>query len=333
MKFLKTLVLILLIIMGVWAILCALGPKTMSTERSMVMNASPSTIYNTVADFKTWSQWSPWEGQDSTMVTTYEGADSGEGAVMKWTSQSMGGGRQEIVKAVSGELIETKLNFDNFPGENKANWHFEEVEEGTKVTWTMDGAELGFFTRGFILLFDGVGALEKSYDDGLAALKEIVESKPAWEPEHGEMDGLWYIGVMHDGVTEADLKGGNMHAEAYGQIGGLMAQLEVQPAGMPITVSRAYLDGVMDLTFAMPVADSVAVPEGFIIEHIPAGPYLSAIHKGPYETVGTTWDKFDPYLAENQVEYRYYPYEQYVNDPADVKDSTEYLTRIVYPVK
>ncbi|MCH2199678.1 MAG: SRPBCC family protein [Flavobacteriales bacterium] len=334
MKFLKALLLIVGLLFGVYAIMCALGPSSSDTSQTTVIDASPSSIYAEISDFKQWPNWSPWEGIDETMVTTYDGADAGVGAQMNWTSAKAGNGGMEIIEAVENTSIKKTLSFadaeGNSMGAGHTNWTLKEVEGGTEVTWDMVGFDLPFLIRGMIMI--GGQSVEEDYKKGLAQLKTYVESKPKFTPMSEEMSDVWVISVQRDNVTEEDLANGAVHGPAYGMIATFMAEREMAEAGMPICISRGYEDGVMDLSMSIPVADSVEVPEGMIMEKIPGGKCLSTIHKGPYEGITSTWEMMEAYMKENPQEMRYFPYEVYVNDPSTVAPE-DIETKIVYPVE
>ena len=315
-------------------VMCALGPKTMDTEQSVVIDASPASIYAEISDFKQWPNWSPWEGIDSTMVTTYEGADAGQGAQMNWTSQMAGNGGMEIVEAVENQSLKSTLSFadpdGNSMGAGHTNWTLEPAEGGTKVTWDMEGFDLPFLFRGLIMMSGQ--SVADDYSKGLSQLKTYVEAKPKFEPMSDEMADMWVISVQRDNVTDADLADGAVHGPAYGMITAFMAENEIAPTGMPMCINRRYENGVMDLSFSMPVADSVAVPEGMMMEKIPGGKCLSTIHKGPYDGLASSWEKMVGYVEANPQDMRYYPFEIYVNDPNTVAEE-DIETKIVYPVE
>ncbi len=332
MKFLKALLLIILILAGIWVTLCLIGPSQLNVSRSTFMETTPAAVYEEVANFNKWPAWSPWANQDTTMVTSISGSPFGKGAVMEWVSDEMGEGRQEITAAIPNKVITCMLTFSNMPGDHKAEWFFDAEGEDTKVTWTMESAEVPFLIRGLLLISGGAKPLADQYDQGLADLKRVVEAKPLFKPQFTDAPGFWYIGIEADSVTAAMLANGSMHERAYLAIQEFLQDRDLIQSGMPLTFTRRFEEGVMDLTFALPVADSVGVTDNFVIDRVPAGRVASAIHKGAYDMVDETWNKFDPYFEAYPQSFRYYPYEQYVNDPADVQDSTDYLTRIVFPV-
>ncbi|MFM1931482.1 MAG: hypothetical protein RL226_785 [Bacteroidota bacterium] len=331
MKFLKILFSIIGILLIIYLIMCAIGPKKMEFSLSKEMNASPAVVYKEVANFRNWEAWNPWAAMDSTTQNTYSGAESGLGARMDWTGEKIGTGTQEIVEVTQNEFIKIKLNFGDFPGDNYANWIFEATEGGTNVTWTLDGAETPFMFRGMLLLM-GVDALQKDYETGLTSLKAIVEAKPVFEPSVDVIPDMWYVGLPLDNVTEASMAGGAVHGPAYGKIMEFLMGEGIEPVGQPLAIIRRYSPESMDITFAMPVADSIAGNAELVVEKMAGGRCLSAVHYGSYESSGSTWEQLDAYILENNIALRQSPYEVYVNDPVTVSNESEIMTKIVYPV-
>jgi effector-binding domain-containing protein len=331
MKLLKGILLIAVILLGVWVILAMMGPKEFSTSRSIVINASQKEVYKEVVDFNNWQAWSPWAKKDSTMVTTVQG-EPGVSGGMSWTSADLGSGSQKCTGAIPYSSINTELAFDEWEGKSQANWTFEAVEGGTKTTWTMNGGELPFMIRPVIMLLDQTAALEADYDTGLANLKEVVENAPKFSPETEEMAAVFYIGKSRIGISIAELAKGEAHGAAYGEIGAFMDENNMQMAGMPICITHEYNEGVMDLTFAMPVTDSLTVAEGLMAGMIPAGKCLTTIHYGSYDSSAETWERFSDFIEENGIVPTHAPYEIYVNDPATVNDPSEIMTKIVFPI-
>ncbi|MGF1565274.1 MAG: SRPBCC family protein [Flavobacteriales bacterium] len=178
MKFVKVILLLAILLVGVWIVLCFVGPAAIRTERSVQINAQPEVVFGLVNDLQVWEAWSPWQGKDSTMVTTLTNPSIGMGATMSWTSRGMGNGSMQITQSQPFAYIATTLVFSDFDGESYANFTFKKEGEGTEVTWNMDGSEIPFLVRGFLALMDPISEINKDYDEGLAALKTLAESQP-----------------------------------------------------------------------------------------------------------------------------------------------------------
>lgn len=148
-------------------------PKQYEVERSLVIDAQPSAVFNEVNTLKNWDAWSPWTAKDPTIRNTYSGPESGVGAKVSWTSEEMGEGSQEILASEPPEHISTRLDFGEH-GHADADWHFEAVDGQTRVRWGFSGETSGLMGGYFAMMMDSfVGS---DFEDGLDRLKRRVES-------------------------------------------------------------------------------------------------------------------------------------------------------------
>ena len=86
-------VVIVLIVGGIAALfyLASKKPDIFEVERSIIIEASPATIFPHINTLRNWKAWSPYERLDPTMVQTYSGPESGAGAKMAWVGNSKAG--------------------------------------------------------------------------------------------------------------------------------------------------------------------------------------------------------------------------------------------------
>lgn len=156
----------------VYLVLCFAGPKEMKVSVERVIPAPALRIRAAVTDFAAWEDWSPWQA-DSTMVMTLTGAAHQPGHRMAWTGEQMGAGSQTIAYNAC-DSVEMTLDFGM--GEpTPSRWFFTEAgAEGTRVTWTFDGGNIGFWSRGLMAVLDPVGMISKDYVNGLEALERVV---------------------------------------------------------------------------------------------------------------------------------------------------------------
>jgi hypothetical protein len=115
-----------------------LSPKS-HLERSIVVNAKPAVIFQQINNFKNFSKWSPWMEKDPKTTTMLEGPISGVGAKMRWESKKLGNGSQWIIESEENKHLKTGMQFADFGGTYTADINLEEVDGGTKITWTYDG--------------------------------------------------------------------------------------------------------------------------------------------------------------------------------------------------
>src|SRR5262245_21845114 len=114
-KILKIVVVIgvlLLVVVGVFAVIVSMQPAEYKVERSATISAPPELVLDQVNDFHKWEPWSPWESLDPAMKRTHEGPPSGTGSIYGWNgNDKVGEGKMTITKSKAPELIKIKLEF------------------------------------------------------------------------------------------------------------------------------------------------------------------------------------------------------------------------------
>ena len=171
---LAAVVVILLVIVGV-------QPATYHVERSITVKASAEVVFGEVDDFKSWNAWSPWDKLDPGMQKTYEGPESGVGAIYTWSgNDDVGSGKMTITGATAPQSIAISLEFiEPFASVATTTFSFKAGGAGeTVVTWGMDG-DNNFMGKAFSLVMDMDSMIGSDFDRGLATLKQIAESKSA----------------------------------------------------------------------------------------------------------------------------------------------------------
>jgi ketosteroid isomerase-like protein len=189
MKILLPIAAVLLVLAIGFAADVALQPAEFHIERTALMKAAPAETFAQVNDFHKWDAWSPWLKLDPNAKGTYEGPESGEGAIFRWAGNAeVGEGSMTILESKPHELIRIKLHFVK-PFEDTAETNFTFKPEGnqTAVTWSMDGRN-NFVSKMICrLLMDMEAMIGGKYEEGLAKMKEIVEApdgaKPSGEGE------------------------------------------------------------------------------------------------------------------------------------------------------
>jgi hypothetical protein len=174
MTILKRVIIGLVTLIALVVVIGFLLPRQVHVERSIVINAPQSQLFEALNSFKRFNEFSPWAALDPNTQYTYEGPESGVGARMSWVSNDsdLGSGTNEIVESKAPDLIRTKLDFGGQLAE--AAFRFEPAAGGTRVTWGFDG-DLGNnpVMRFVGLMFDKwIGS---DYEKGLARMKQVME--------------------------------------------------------------------------------------------------------------------------------------------------------------
>lgn len=167
--------LVVLLAVAVVLILAISKPATYRVERSIAIAAPPDRINALTADFHNWKQWSPWEGLDPNMQTTYSGPSSGPGAVYEWEgNRKVGKGRMEVISATP-EMTAIRLDFlKPFESHNLSTFAVAPAGDHTQVTWSMEGPNS--FTGKLMSVFTSMDPMMgKDFEKGLQNLKDVAE--------------------------------------------------------------------------------------------------------------------------------------------------------------
>jgi effector-binding domain-containing protein len=119
---------------------------------------------------------------------------------------------------------------------------------------------------------------------------------------------------------------------SYGQIGRYMEAHQVHPAGPPFAMYYNMDMSNLDVEIGIPVQGEIDGQDNIKACSIPGGPAATAVHTGPYDTIGTTYDKITAFVKEKNLETQPYCYEFYLNDPRETKPE-ELKTEIFFPLK
>lgn len=336
MKVLKTIGIILLALVGLFFFAALIAPKSMEVERSIVIEAPPEVVFNTVNDLRTWESWSPWKEMDPTMKVTMGKTAVGAGAAYSWTAEEAGSGTMRILSSTPNKAIDTEVEFDGM-GSALGHWTFIEVDSGTQANW-------GFSSRpaypwNIMYLFFGPEAVEKDFDRGLELLKEHVEEQYAEsKKEEGlavrevELPERQFVAIRKK-VNMSGVTG--FYAENLPKVQQLLAANSVEPAGMPCGLYYSWdeTNQETDLAGAIPVPTLPPLDKDFEAIVLPPGKALLVEYYGPYEAIASAHTAIDDYTRSKNLQTGFPVIEQYVTDPSQEPDPGKWLTRVFYPVE
>ena len=176
MKVFKNTLILLLILVVCFAIYVGSRPASFDFERSRTIEAPASVLYNKVNDFKNWPAFSPWIEQDTSARIRFGELTEGVGAEYEWEGEVLGLGNMHTDAVVNNQSISQTINFlEPYEATSNVNWRFKPVENGTEVTWQMDG-EQNFLSKLYTVF---MGSIEEmtgpDFDRGLYKLDSIVQ--------------------------------------------------------------------------------------------------------------------------------------------------------------
>ena len=163
---------------GLGLFLIANRPERFIVRRSLLIGADARALYDRVANFPHWTQWSPYEKLDANLTRAYGEAEAGLGATYGYAGNGkVGEGRMEIIKADAPHQLVMRLEFlKPFKAVNIAEFLFEATPDGTRVSWIMSGPK-PFIGKLFGPLFNMDKLVGGQFEEGLANLKAISEGR------------------------------------------------------------------------------------------------------------------------------------------------------------
>jgi effector-binding domain-containing protein len=124
-------------------------------------------------------------------------------------------------------------------------------------------------------------------------------------------------------------------AEAFTELGEAVAGAGVQMTGPPFMVMHDVIDEETDgdVELAFPVATPFEATGDVRCEELPAATVAWAIHRGPYDQVGTAYHTITGWVQEHGHEIAGPPREIYLTDPGETPDPADYLTEVQFPIR
>lgn len=121
--------------------------------------------------------------------------------------------------------------------------------------------------------------------------------------------------------------------ECYMKIGKYLGELGESPTGAPFVAYHNMDMENLDLELGFPVGKPLPGKDDIAAGQIPAGPFVTALYKGPYSKMEELYNEMMKWMADNGYEMAGAAFEYYLNSPAEVKDESEYLTIVELTVR
>lgn len=310
-------------------------PSKIHVERSIVVNTTPEIPFNLINDLSRFNDWSPWYDIDTNTAYTNSEVKTGVGAWISWKSDNpdVGNGKLSITESKPNELIVTKLEFEGWDPSG-ASYLFKKENNTTKITWSMD-SDMGYNLMGrwFGLFMDKM--IGKDYDKGLAAIKKICEEQPIQDKVAGfdvnlrtlPEQNFIYISNKDVDANQIGLKIG----EGLMKLDGFAKEHKLTLTGPPFTVWYSPTNFVTGL----PIANENSIKgNNEIKQGTQSGCEAYVVsYYGAYSNTQGVYENMSVFITEKGKRPAGPPRELYLSDPMLEKDTTKWLTEIVFPVQ
>lgn len=336
MKILKFVVLPILLLVGIYCILCLVGPKNLNVERSTDIDAPKAAVFNLVNNIESWEKWSSWNLRDSAMVITYPGKLEGVGAKSEWISEMEGNGSQEIVESVPGQKVRTKLVFEGWDEPSHANFTLKEAGDKTKASWSMESSELPFLMRGMMLVMGMKGDIKSNYDESLSNLKTLVETRVNDNNYDGYTINDIRLPEKHFVYNRQEVGMDHIQQFYATNLGALFSKVQsagIEMDGMPCGLFYSFNEKneTTDMAAAIPTKESLIIA-GVSSITLPAKRAVQVDYYGDYHNTSKAHDAIESFLKDKGLFNDYPVIEEYITDPTTVKDPEKWLTKVTYYV-
>ena len=135
--FLISFAFLILVMLGIAATM----PKDYVVEQSIEVNAGQKDVFDQVADFSKWKQWSPWFENEPNANYQFGGQMANAGSSIHWDGKIVGRGTMIMDKIEPHHHLFMTLLFET-PHQTtaQATLAFEPVGQLTRVIWTNQGS-------------------------------------------------------------------------------------------------------------------------------------------------------------------------------------------------
>ena len=106
----------------------------------------------------------------------------------------------------------------------------------------------------------------------------------------------------------------------------------IEPSGPPIAIYLHEAGQVFEVTVGFPVDEPEVFRGALVIDELPQGRAVRAVHIGPYETLPETYAALGRWFTDRQVGIPRTMWEEYLEGPEAASGPSQYRTRVVYPL-
>lgn len=157
--------------------MAARRPDTFSVQRSTFIQASAERLFPLINDARQATTWNPFVRKDPSIQLRYEGPAAGPGAAYAFSgNKDVGKGRVTVTGGQAPRRVDMTLDMSEpFACHNQIAFTLEPQGQGTRVTWSMSGAQ-PFVARLIGLFMDMDRMVGRDFEAGLDNLKHMAEA-------------------------------------------------------------------------------------------------------------------------------------------------------------
>jgi effector-binding domain-containing protein len=343
MKIIKYLLFLILILIIGTSIYVATKEGDYQVEETRIVEAPQEMIFNEVNEFRNWEDWSPWLQSGDNPIMNYSEESSGEGATFSWKSDEIGNGEIITIETRPFSSISQELVYTIPFGESNSAvyWNFEETENGTEITWGMQGKHSFMEKLGFMFQNDDFNEMmQPKLQQGLENLERITNEKMA---EYSiSVDGVTQHGGGYYMYSTTASKLSQVNDRMIAMVADISSYMErnnIEKIGNPFVLYNEWNNGNTTAIFSTGyfTPSEVITPEESTVlsGFMPNQKVVKTTLKGNYNNLSEAWNQAHSYIQENELMLLEdsNPFEVYTTGPQQTKNPANWETTIYIPVQ
>ncbi len=182
MKWIKRILVSLLVLIVLIVGISFFLPKTSIVERSTTIDAKPETVFGIVNNLKSYDKWMTWNQMDPNWKVKMSENPIGKGATYSWESDNsdVGKGTMLITESTPHKTLASDLIIEGM-GTSPCSFNLTADGAGTKVNWKMttDMSQSSFIFGVMGKWMSALGVMDKmaggEFEKSLASMKKLAE--------------------------------------------------------------------------------------------------------------------------------------------------------------
>lgn len=340
MRILKTLGILIIVAVAVALILTLLLPTSRRIERQITINAAPAVVYEYLSKLDNFNKWSAWSNNDQSLKHTITGNDGTLGATSNWKGdpELSGEGQIKISSLEINKEVEHEIHFLS-PNKMDAKSEFDLQEMGgqTKIRWQFELATPRPWN-----IFNMFNNMEKSmgqdFDQGLRNLKAAIErGSPIAEEKGYPVNQMNFppttFAIYRQRIGWAEIP--VFYSTNFPRIQDIVAQAGVTPSiphGLYFEWDEKKQEA--DLAAGMPVLAGTKLNQPDIsIYEVPGSKAVYVDYFGAHDKSASAYANLEKYVTDNKLKRKTPVIEEFITNPLIEKDTSKWLTKIIFLVE
>ena len=332
---LKPIGIILAVLVGLIGIVFWIAPGAVDKDLSIKIYAPKKLAFDQINDFTKWNKWWHWSSKDSIYETKTGDTIIGLGAKCFWEkNQGVLTKNMRIIKSYPSQELAIQLTTKNNGAIAQLNFLFKETKEGhTLLECHIKDKNTNPFKRLFYLITSDSLLCSSDLATSLGQLKQICETtqhkcSPAKAVTVQKMRII--SKTIHTSYAQINQK---LQPACLSLMEALKGNRK-KPTGPLMCIRKSFTDpNNLEIELAIPVKDSLNLPEGLKNSVLSASKSVMVTHYGPNSLINESYKIAQKYIIDSGLTKHGDPWECYLSANLINNGSQENLTHIFIPIE